>query len=92
MILQNSHIFVRILRDTVSTLLFMDVIPLSENTFMGSDALIQGVECGFLNVPLHVVNLKSDFVNGPETVGVMFFYLLLVFSCCLIMTLLEIRL
>ena len=24
----------------------------------------------FLNVPLHVVNLKSDFVNGPVTVGV----------------------
>jgi transposase InsO family protein len=44
---------------------------LSEKTFTGSDALIQGVECGFLNVPLHVVNLKSDFVNGPVTVGVM---------------------
>ena len=24
-----------------------------------------------LNVPLHIVNLKSDFVNGPVTVGVM---------------------
>ena len=36
---------------------------------MGSDALIQGVECGFLNVLLHVVNLKS--VNGAVTVGVM---------------------
>ena len=44
---------------------------MSEKTFTGSDALIQGVECGFLNVPLHVVNLKSDFVNGPVTVGVM---------------------
>ena len=38
---------------------------------MGSDALIQAVECSFLYVPLHVVNLKSDFVNGPVTVGVM---------------------
>ena len=38
---------------------------------MGSDALIQDVECSFLNVPLHFVNLKSDFVNGSVTVGVM---------------------
>ena len=53
------------------SLLLRDVIPLSEKTFMGSDVLIQVVECGFLNVPLHVVNLKSDFVNGPVTVGVM---------------------
>ena len=44
---------------------------LYENTFKGIDAFIQGVECGFLNVPLHVVNLKSDFVSGPVTVGVM---------------------
>ena len=39
-------------------------------TFTGSDALIQDVVCGFLNVPLLVVNLKSDFVNGPVTVEV----------------------
>ena len=38
---------------------------------MGSDAVIQCAECSFLNVPLHVVNLKSDFVNGSVTVGVM---------------------
>ena len=52
---------IRILRDTGSSqsLLLQDVIPLSEKTFTGSDALIQGVECDFLNVPLHVVNLKS---------------------------------
>ena len=41
-----------ILRDTGSSqsLLLKDVIPLSEKTFTGSDALIQGVKCGFLNV------------------------------------------
>ena len=44
---------------------------MSEKNFTGSDALIQGVECGFLNVPLHVVNLKRDFVKGPVTVGVL---------------------
>ena len=37
----------------------------------GSDGLILGVECGFSNVLPHVVNLKSDFVNGPVTVGFM---------------------
>ena len=54
-----------ILRDTGSSqnLLLRDIIPLSEKTFTGSGALIQGAECGFLNVPLHVLNLKSDFVN-----------------------------
>ena len=62
-----------ILRDTGSSqsLLLKDVIPLSEKTFTGSDALIQGVECSFLNIPLHVVNLKSDFVNGLVTFGLM---------------------
>ena len=44
---------------------------MSDKTFKGSDALIWGVECGFLNVPFHLVNLKSDFVNGPLTVRVM---------------------
>ena len=50
------------------SLLLRDVIPMSEKTFMGSDALLQGVECSFLNVPLHAVNLKSDFVKKPVTI------------------------
>ena len=32
--------------------------------------LIQGVELCFIKVPLHVVELKSDFVCGSVTVGV----------------------
>ena len=44
---------------------------MSEKTFTGSDALIQCVQCGFLNVPFHIVNLKLDFVNGRVPVGVM---------------------
>ena len=61
---------IRILQDIGSSqsLLLKDVISLSEKTFTRSDALIQDVECGFLNVPLPVVNLKSYFVNGPKTV------------------------
>ena len=83
-----------ILQDTGSSpsLLLRDVIPLTEKTFMGSDALIQGFECNFLNISLHVVNLKSDFVNGPVTVELCILCLLLVFICCLVTTLLDIRL
>ena len=36
----------------------------------GTSVLIQGVECGFVNVPLHNIYLSSDLVNGPVTVGV----------------------
>ena len=42
-----------------------------EKTSTCRDALIQGVECGFFNVPHHVINLESDFVNEPVTVGVL---------------------
>ena len=31
---------------------------------------MQGVECGLAKVPLHHVNLASDLVSGPVTVGV----------------------
>jgi len=48
----------------------MDMILLSEKTFPGSDALIRGVKCGIFNVSLHVVNLKSDFLDESVTVGV----------------------
>ncbi len=34
--------------------------------------LIQGVECGFVNVPFHSVNLSSDLVSGHVTVGIVY--------------------
>ncbi|KAL5005408.1 hypothetical protein ScPMuIL_018864, partial [Solemya velum] len=63
---------VRILRDTgASHSLILDgVVPLSEETSSGSSVLLQGVELGFVNVPLHCVYLKSDLVTGPVTIGV----------------------
>jgi hypothetical protein len=43
---------------------------LSEESSSGESVLIQGVECGLIKVPLHHVNLSSDLVSGPVTVGV----------------------
>ena len=34
------------------------------------EQVIQGVECGFVNVPLHNIYLSSELVNGPVAVGI----------------------
>ena len=62
---------IRILRDTGASqsLILADAIPLSEKSHSGKSVLIKGVECGLVTVPLHQVNLKSDLVSGPVTVG-----------------------
>ena len=36
----------------------------------GTSVLFQGVECGFVNVPLHNIYLSSDLVKGPVAVGI----------------------
>ena len=43
--------------------------PFSEKTSSGTSVLIQGVECGFLNV-LHNIYLSSDLVTGLVAVGI----------------------
>ena len=45
-------------------------LPLSMNTSAGANVLLQGVDPGFHNVPLHHINLKSDFVSGQVIGGV----------------------
>ena len=57
---------IKILRDTGASqsLILADVLPFSEKTSSGTSVLIQGVECGVINVPLHKVNLSSDLVTG----------------------------
>jgi hypothetical protein len=45
-------------------------IPLSRNTSDGVNVLLQGVDPGFHNVPLHHIKLKSNFVSGQVVVGV----------------------
>ena len=52
---------IKILRDTGASqsLILADTLPFSEKTSSGTSVLIQGVECGFVNVPLHNIYLSS---------------------------------
>ena len=63
---------IKILRDTGASrfLILADTLPFSEKTSTGTSVLIQGVECGFVNVPLHNICLSSDLVSGPLAVGI----------------------
>ena len=45
-------------------------LPFSEKTSSGTSVLIQGVECGFVNVPLPNIYLSPDLVKGPVAVGI----------------------
>jgi hypothetical protein len=45
-------------------------LPLSGNTSAGANVLLQGVDPCLHSVPLHHINLKSDFVSGQVVVGV----------------------
>ena len=68
----QQPIKIKMLRDTGATqsLLLEGVLPLSEQTSAGANVLIQGVECGFISVPLHRICLNSDLVSGDVTVGI----------------------
>ena len=48
---------IKILRDTGASqsLILADILPFSEKTSSGTSVLIQGVECGTVNIPLHHV-------------------------------------
>ena len=61
-----------VLRDTgaAQTVLLQDHLPSSEETSEHADVLVEGVEGGFKSIPLHKVYLKTKFLNGPVTVGV----------------------
>ena len=63
---------IKILRDTGASqsLILADTLPFSEKSSSGTSVLIQGVECGFVNVPLHNIYLSSDLVKGPVSVGI----------------------
>ena len=63
---------ITILRDTGASqsLILADSLPFSEKTSSRISVLIQGVECGFVNVPLHNIYLSSDLVNGPVAIGI----------------------
>ena len=63
---------IKISRDigACQSLLLADVLPFSEKSYSGESVLLQGVECGIVNVLLHHVFLTSDLVSGPVTVDV----------------------
>jgi hypothetical protein len=64
---------VQILGDTsaAQSLLFLEsVLPLSEHTSTDKSVLLQGVELGIIDVPLHRIYQKSDSITGPVIVGV----------------------
>ena len=63
---------IKILRDTGASqsLILADILPFSEKTSSGTSVLIQGVECGTVNIPLHHVNLSSDLVTGLVAIGI----------------------
>ena len=63
---------IKILRDTGASqsLILADILPFSEKTSSGTCDLIQGVECGTVNIPLHHVNLSSDLVTGLVVIGI----------------------
>ena len=63
---------IEILQDTGASqsLILADTLPFSEKTSSGTSVLIKGVECGFINVPLHIIYLSSDLVTGLVAVGI----------------------
>ena len=62
----------RVLRDTGASqfLILAETLAFSEKTSSGTSVLIQSVECGFDNVPLHYIYLSSDLVTGLVAVGI----------------------
>ena len=63
---------IKILRDTGASqsLILAETLSFSEKTSSGTSVIIQGVECGFINVPLHNIYLSSDLVTGLVAVGI----------------------
>ena len=67
----SKKIPIEILRHTGATksLLVEGILPLSENTAIGTRVQIQGIELGVISVPLHAVYLSSELLTGQVTVG-----------------------
>ena len=69
--ISSSQVAINILRDTWAdqSLLLEGVLPLGVNTYTGESVIVQSIEGGCVNVPLHKVNLVSDLVTGSVVVG-----------------------
>ena len=63
---------IKILRNTGASqpLILAGSLSFSEKTSSGTSVHIQGVECGFVNVPLRNIYLSSDLVTGLVVVDI----------------------
>lgn len=52
------------------TLLFENVLSLFEQSSAGGPVLLQGVELGVIDVPLHIIYMKSDLITGQVIVRI----------------------
>ncbi len=64
--LSQDAVPVTMLRDTGASQSFVlaSVLPFSEESYCGSDVLIQGIELGVMKVPLHNVHIRSGLITG----------------------------
>ena len=62
---------IKIVRDTccARSMILEGTLPFNEDSSAGN-ALIQGIGMEIISVPLHKINLTSDLVSGPVTIGV----------------------
>ncbi len=68
----TDQVKVKMLRDTGTTQSFVvaGVLPFSEQTFCGSNVLVQGIEMGLIKVPLHQMHVHSKLCTGFVKIGV----------------------
>ncbi|XP_069976068.1 uncharacterized protein [Penaeus vannamei] len=69
---EGSEKPVIVFRDTGSlmSLMLEGMLPLSKESSVGANAILAGIECGQMSVPLHRVHLKCDYIDMDIIVGV----------------------
>ncbi len=68
----GDQIGMRVLRDTgaARSVIRGDVLPFSEDSYLGSSILVQGISIEVVKVPLHRVHLQTELITGFVDVGV----------------------
>ena len=68
---QSAKLSIKMLRDTgaTQTLILDSILPFSNESFTGKSVLLQGIELGTVQVPLHNLELSSEIVSGSVVVG-----------------------
>lgn len=54
----------------MDSFILTSVLPFSSQSHTGENVLIRGIWMNVLSVPLHVVNLQSDLIQGKDVLGV----------------------